>query len=1176
VSDQHAPAGSTDPRIDAALREYLERIDRGESVDREEFISRHAEITDALRSFFAAEEPFLKMGGARGDDPSLRQRVERLLAAHPQVGDLLEPPAREEVGAAGAPTLPPREKSPVDPARAETVPYDRPVEGVGAVIVGRYKLLETLGQGGMGVVFMAQQTQPVKRLVALKLIKLGMDSRQILARFEAERQALALMDHPNIAKVLDAGTTDSGRPFFVMELVKGVPITEYCDATRLSVPDRLSLFMKVCSAVQHAHQKGIIHRDLKPSNILVAPYDDKPVPKVIDFGLAKAMHQSLTERTLHTARETVLGTPLYMSPEQAQLNNLDVDTRSDIYSLGVLLYELLTGTTPLEKKRFKDAAWDEIKRIIREEDPPRPSMRLSSTNTLPSLAAIRQTEPARLTKLVRGELDWIVMKALEKNRVRRYETANGFAMDIQRYLADEPVSAGPPGAGYRLRKLVRRNKGPVIAAAAVAIALVAGVAAVVVVQARANRVLEAKNEELDAKNTELADEQAKVQARFEMAQKAIAMFHTGVSEDMLLKNDQFKELRTKLLKEAAGFYADLEKLLAGETDAKSRRLLAAGYSQLGELTEKIGSQPEALVVHRKALALRRELAAAAGADVETRLDVARSLRMAGMLLDATGDKAGALAAWEEQRELSERLAEEAPSDAVRAVLAASYNSIGYGLSQTAGPAEGLASHEKALSIRQKLADANPSVTDFQRDLAMSHHNVGTELWMTGKPAEALASYEKALAIRQKLADTNPSVTQFQLDLALSHNDICWCLSQTGKPAEALASVEKSLAIQQKLADANPAVTQFQRELAHSQVAVGVELMETGKPAEALASYEKSRAIRQKLADANPSVAQFQSELAGSQRIIGMLLSQTGKAAEGLSWKERALAIFQKLADGNPTIVEYLSAQAETQNDIGLDLAQMGKPAEALASYEKSLAIRQKLADANPSVTLIQSDLAQSYLNIGGQLALSGKNNEAIEFYTREEAIRQKLATAKSPRPDDTNALANCQTNTANLLRKAGRRVEARAACERALALREPLVKEYPQVTYYRGGLVETYLRTGQVQYDAKDLAAAAASWKRAIALYEGLKLPSGDETFLKACLHASLSELANRQGSGVSADKGRVEADRAMSWLRKAVTAGYGNPDSYRTESALDPLRGREDFKQLVTELETKAKARTK
>jgi eukaryotic-like serine/threonine-protein kinase len=401
----------------------------------------------------ADREAFLN--DACGTDRALRARVQLLLDADARARGILDRPV---------------------PAGMDQTGMYFPREQPGTVIAGRYKLLEAIGEGGMGTVWVAEQTEPVRRKVALKLIKAGMDSRSVLARFEAERQALAVMDHPNIAKVLDGGLTEAGRPFFVMEYVKGVPITEYCDATRLNVPERLNLFVQVCQAVQHAHQKGIIHRDLKPSNILVAPYDDKPVPKVIDFGLAKAMHQSLTERTLHTAHETVLGTPLYMSPEQAQLNNLDVDTRSDVYSLGVLLYELLTGTTPLEKQRFKQAAWEEIKRIIREEEPPRPSLRLSSTATLPSLAAGRHTEPERLTKLVRGELDWIVMKSLEKDRARRYETANGFAADIQRYLSGEPVLAAPPSARYRLRKFARKYRAALSTAAAIALLLVTGAA----------------------------------------------------------------------------------------------------------------------------------------------------------------------------------------------------------------------------------------------------------------------------------------------------------------------------------------------------------------------------------------------------------------------------------------------------------------------------------------------------------------------------------------------------------------------------------------------------------------------------------------------------------------------------------------------------------------------------
>jgi serine/threonine protein kinase/tetratricopeptide (TPR) repeat protein len=371
-----------------------------------------------------------------GSDDDLRGRVRNLLDAHCEAGSFLQ-------------------LAEADPGRTT----DEPITERPGAVVGSYKLLEQIGEGGFGVVFVAEQQEPVRRKVALKLIKPGMDTRQVIARFKAERQALAIMDHPNIAKVFDAGATDSGRPYFVMELVRGIPITAYCDQNRLTPRERLDLFVTVCHAVQHAHQKGIIHRDIKPSNVLVTSHDGRAVPKVIDFGVAKAVNQQLTERAIHTQFAQMIGTPLYMSPEQAEMSGLDIDTRSDIYSLGVLLYELLTGTTPFDKNRFAKAAYDEIRRVIREEEPDKPSSRLShSSESLPSVAAQRNIEPAKLSKLVRGDLDWITMKALEKDRSRRYETANGFAMDVQRYLVDEPVLACPPSAAYRLRKFVRRNR----------------------------------------------------------------------------------------------------------------------------------------------------------------------------------------------------------------------------------------------------------------------------------------------------------------------------------------------------------------------------------------------------------------------------------------------------------------------------------------------------------------------------------------------------------------------------------------------------------------------------------------------------------------------------------------------------------------------------------------------
>jgi tetratricopeptide (TPR) repeat protein len=401
-----------------------------------------------------ARAAYLERVGA--EDPALRQRLAALLREHEQAGGFLE---------GGAPA----------PAPSAATPLAG--EGPGSVI-GRYKLLERIGEGGFGVVYMAEQREPVRRKVALKIIKLGMDTKQVIGRFEAERQALALMDHPNIARVLDGGATDRGRPYFVMELVRGLPLTGFCDERRLGTRERIELFITVCSAVQHAHQKGIIHRDLKPSNVLVTLYDDRPVPKVIDFGIAKALQGELTDKTVFTRFHEFLGTPAYMSPEQTQLNGLDADTRSDIYALGVLLYELLTGRPPFDSQELLTAGLDEMRRRIREDEPMRPSTRLRTLagQDADTVARQRNTQPARLAGLLRGDLDWIVLKCLEKDRARRYESASALAQDLARHLADEPVTAAAPGLAYRLGKLVRRHRtGVLVGAGGLALLVVTAV-----------------------------------------------------------------------------------------------------------------------------------------------------------------------------------------------------------------------------------------------------------------------------------------------------------------------------------------------------------------------------------------------------------------------------------------------------------------------------------------------------------------------------------------------------------------------------------------------------------------------------------------------------------------------------------------------------------------------------
>jgi serine/threonine protein kinase/tetratricopeptide (TPR) repeat protein len=796
----------------------------------------------------------------------LRRRLDQLLEAHGKSHPVLD---LSNVGDPNATVIP-----------ASSL--------VGTIIAGRYKLLDEIGDGGMGTVYMAEQREPVKRLVAVKLIKTGMDSRAVLARFEAERQALALMDHPNIAKVLDGGTTDQGRPFFVMELVKGLPLTEYCDARRLAVHGRLDLFVQICSAVQHAHQKGIIHRDLKPSNVLVTEHDGKPVPKVIDFGLAKALNAThmLTERTLHTAYGTVVGTPLYMAPEQVGINSLDVDTRTDIYALGVILYELLTGSTPLEKARFKQAAWEEVKRLIREEEPPRPSTRLSSDQSLPSLAASRAVEPAQLRRLLRGDLDWIVMKALDKERSRRYETANGLARDVERYRAGDAVEACPPTLGYRLGKFLHRNRPQVIAAGLLMAALLAGITGTTWGMIRAEKA----KSDLAVKNVELADEQDKVQARFDLAQKAIALFHTGISEDMLLKNPEFKELRTKLLKEAAGFYADLENLLAGQTDSRSRKALAAAYFQLGELEGKIGDINGSLAIHHKALALRRELAAAEGADAENRLDLVGSLRVESILL-FPGDLKGALAAIDEQQRLAERLEAEHPNDAVLSALARSHLTSGFLLFKVGKPADSLQAYQRALAIREKLAEADPAVAEYQSDLTETHDYIALLLMHTGKQQEALTAWRKALIVSQRVAAANPAVVRIQYGLANIYDDVGWCLLNMGKPVEAAEAERKASDIMQKLIADHPAIILFQEKLANFQFNLGRALDRQKRLPEAFTALENGLVILEKFAKAHPNDDSCDRELGENYAFRGGARVRAGQPAEAVADLRRALELW---------------------------------------------------------------------------------------------------------------------------------------------------------------------------------------------------------------------------------------------------------------------------------------------
>jgi serine/threonine-protein kinase len=924
-------------------------------------------IEDQARSLFLAalgrapDQWPAFLDEACGANAALRARVGELLHAHQAMGSI-------HGGRGESPATPMGELNQEKPG----------------TVIGVYKLLEQIGEGSFGVVFMAEQQHPVRRKVALKVLKAGMDTRQVVARFEAERQALALMDHPHIARVLDAGETAAGRPYFVMDLVRGLPITAYCDQAQLTPRERLDLFVAVCQAVQHAHQKGIIHRDIKPSNVLVTLNDGTPAVKVIDFGIAKATGRQLTDKTLFTGFALMIGTPLYMSPEQAALSNIDVDTRSDIYSLGVLLYELLTGTTPLEKERLKEADYDELRRLICEEEPPRPSLRVSTLGVAAAatVSARRQHHPQRLRRLFRGELDWIVMKALEKDRARRYDTASAFAADVRRYLADEPVEACPPSAWYRFRKFARRNKGRLTAAGLVLFCLLllgggvgwlardeaarrlalqteaAGALDEAQALCREDRGPEATSAWKRAEallaggegNNELARRLNRVRADLRMAAllEEIRLDRSAVRDGCfdsegtdLRYRDAFRRYGLDLAALTADPAAERirasgirDQLLAALDDwllVQMRDGLVVG-TQLQAVLRRADSDPWRSRLREAFRHPDKKVLAALARDPRVLAQPPATVSLLGAVLSRAGEDRRA-------REVLRAAQERHPSD-----FWINHN-LAFALAQgkPARPGEAVGYYRAALAVRpdspgayvnlgnalQAKGDLSGAVAAFRKAIdlqpgyAMAHTNLGNALQAKGDLAGAIATSRKAISQGVESAGI-----YYNLGLALYGR---------GDFKGAVAANRKAIAL-------NP-------NFAGAYNNLGTALGDQGKPAQAIAAYRRAIALDPRGVDAHTN--------------LGITLEAKGDRPGAVAAYRQAIALDPKYAPA------YMN--------LGWALEGQGDLTGAIAAYRQGI--------------LLQPDVAVVHLNLGNVLIRTGDLAGSLAAFRKAIAVDPTYAEA---------------------------------------------------------------------------------------------------------------------------------------------------------------------------------------
>lgn len=882
------------------------------------------------------------------------------------------------------------------------------VDQAALLIAGRYTLLKKIGEGGMGEVWCAKQSEPVKRHVALKLIKKGMDSKAVVSRFDQERQALAVMDHPNIARVFDGGMTDQGQPFFAMELVSGRPLIEYADKEELTTEQRLQLFVLICNAVQHAHQKGIVHRDLKPANILVTTVDGRPVPKVIDFGVAKATGGKLTDESMSTQFGAIVGTLEYMAPEQAGYDGFDIDTRADIYSLGVVLYELLTGLRPIDRTHLQNAGLSEMIRVIKEDEPSKPSTRLSTSDSLPSVAAVRGIEPKRLTALLRGELDWVVMKCLEKQRERRYETASGLARDIQRYLANEIVEARPPSRSYRLKKFVSKHRGQVISASLVMLALLIGTVAATLGlleaqsqttlanQANQDKDLALKKVEQQAEKERIARLNAEAMTRNALDANNAMVF--DIQEELAPKPGM-QDLRIKLLRKAReGLTKILEQSRAlGSPDAT----IVSTYYQLGDLEWNLGDVAAAKKEFQTGAELAKQLAASRPDERETQRLLSNGYTKLGDVIKLQGDTEEAGAYFLRSLEVDRALvASDSKNAEMQRTLSVDLNKLGDVALRQGDPKKALEYYRECFEIRSALVTADNTDIRRQRDLSAVHARLGDAKADLSNVAEALTHYKSAFLISKQLAELHPKHAEVHRDYGLNSARVGKVLKSIAKPDEAMGYFSDALNALKPLVEADPQNAELKRDLGGIYERLGDTALGLNDAAKALEHYEKGLEISQVLANLVIGSSEAQRDLSINNEKLGDVLMAFGRPSDALAYYKNALEISERLAIADPN-------NAQAQSDVGFGYLKLGQVMsmqgrfdEATKYHGRALDLRLSLATKNPGNAGAKTEVYRSHVLVGETMLSDAKfDNALLQFKSAQGVLTDMLSKGWYADPD---------------------------------------------------------------------------------------------------------------------------------------------------------------------------------